>query len=96
MSNYYLAHLCNIAINFKIFLNNYHYIHSIKLYIIITILMFLVLSISILFMSLLQLINGGQFLNITPAFLSSACLAAASSPMPVIAILPLISMYASL
>ena len=49
-----------------------------------------------LFISLLQVLNGAQFLNITPLFLSSACLAAASSPAPVIVILPLTSIYASL
>ena len=36
----------------------------------------LALSISILFISLLQLINGEQFLYITALSLSSACLAA--------------------
>ena len=41
--------------------------------------MSLALSISILFISLLQLINGVQFLNITCLCLSSACLAAASA-----------------
>ena len=58
--------------------------------------MSLALYISILFISLLQLINGGKFLNITPLFLSSAGLAAASSSTPLIVILPLTSMYASL
>ena len=42
--------------------------------------MSLALSISILFVSLLQLVKGAQFLNITPLFLSSAYLAAALSP----------------
>ena len=54
----------------------------------------LALSISGLLISLLQLVNGTQFLNITPLFLSSACLAAASFPAPVIVIHPLTSMYA--
>ena len=58
--------------------------------------MFLELSISILSISLLQLINGVQFLNITPLLFSSACLASALSPAPVIVILPLKSMYTSL
>ena len=71
--------------------------------------MSLALSISILFISLLQLINGAQFLNINPLFLSSACLAAndcvavldvsgfCSGPASlVIFILPLTNMYASL
>ena len=39
---------------------------------------------------------GVQFLNITPIFLSSACLAAASVPLPAIATVPLTSMYGSL
>ena len=53
------------------------------------------LSISVLLISLLQLINGAQFLNITTLLLSSTCLASASSSTPVIVILPLTSMYAS-
>ena len=56
----------------------------------------LVLSISVLFISFLQLINGVQFLNITPLFLSTACLYAASSPAPMIVILSLTSLCASL
>ena len=56
----------------------------------------LALSISILFISLLQLVNGAQFLNIPPLYLSSNLLTAASSFTPVVAILPLTSMYASL
>ena len=58
--------------------------------------MSLSLSIFTLFISLLQLVNGAQFLNITPLFLSFVCLVAASSPTPVIIILPLTSIYASL
>ena len=57
---------------------------------------YLALSISALFVSLLELIDGAQFLNITPSFLSFAYLAATSSPAPVIVIVPLTSMYASL
>ena len=53
------------------------------------------LSISVPFILLMDLINGAQFLNITPLFLSSDCFAASSSPAPVIVIVPLISMYAS-
>ena len=34
----------------------------------------------VLFISLMQLMNGAQFLNITPLFLASACLAAVSFP----------------
>ena len=55
----------------------------------------LALSISILFISILQLIRGVQFLNITPLFLSPTCLAATLYPAPVILALPLTSMYAS-
>ena len=35
------------------------------------------------------MVNGAQFLNATPLSLSSACLAAASSPALVIVIFPL-------
>ena len=42
------------------------------------------------------MVNGAQFLNATPLSLSSASLAAASSPAPLIAIFPLTRMYASL
>ena len=58
--------------------------------------MSLELSVSVLFISLLQLINGVQSLNIAPLFLSSPCLAEASSPAPVIVTVPLTSIYASL
>ena len=46
------------------FLNNHHY--TIVIYIGITTSMSLALSTSTLFISLLQLINRAQFLNITP------------------------------
>ena len=42
------------------------------------------------------MVNGAQFLNATPLSLSSACLAAASSPAPVIVIFSLPWIYASL
>ena len=48
---------------------------------------------SVLFILLMHLVNGAQFLNVTPLFLSSARLAAASSPAPVIFIVPFTSMY---
>ena len=67
-------------------------LYCIKLYIGIPISISLALSISVLFISLLQLIKGVHFLNITPLFLST-CLAAASSPAPVIFIVPLTSMH---
>ena len=50
--------------------------------------MSLALSICILFISLMQLIKGAQFLNATPLSLSSACLAASSAPLPLIVIVP--------
>ena len=50
--------------------------------------MSLALSTCVLFISLIQLVKGAQFLNTMPLSLSSACLAAASSPAPVILIVP--------
>ena len=50
--------------------------------------MSLALSTSVLFISLMQLVKGAQFLNVTPLSLSSACLAVVSAPAPVI-IVPL-------
>ena len=49
---------------------------------------------SVLFILLMHLVNGAQFLNITPLFLSSNHFAASSSPAPVIVIVPFASMYA--
>ena len=46
--------------------------------------MSLALSTCVLFISLMQLVNGAQFLNATPLSLSSACLVAASAPAPVV------------
>ena len=84
-------------------------LYSIKLYIRFTISISLAISISVLFISVLQLIKGAQSLNITTLFLSSACLAAnncaavvgaagsgSAPPSPVINILPLTSIYGSL
>ena len=48
--------------------------------------MSLALSICVLLISLMQLVNGAQFLNITTLSFSSACLAAASAPLPLIVI----------
>ena len=53
------------------------------------------LSISVPFILLMHLVNGAQFLNITPLFLSSNRFAASLSHSPVIVIVPLTSMYAS-
>ena len=58
--------------------------------------MSLALSICVLFISLMQLIKGAQFLNDTLSSLSSACLAAASAPLQLIVIVPLTRIYASL
>ena len=58
--------------------------------------MSLALSVSILFISLLQLINGAQFLNVTPSFLSSSSLPGASYLAPVVIIFPLTTIYALL
>ena len=43
----------------------------------------------------MHLVNGAQFLNITPLSLSSARSAAASGPSPVIVIVHFTSMYES-
>ena len=56
--------------------------------------MSLALSICVLYISLMKLIKGAQFLNATPLSLSSACLPAA--PLPLIAIVPLTRIYESL
>ena len=58
--------------------------------------MSLALSTCVLFISLMQLVKGAQFLNATPLSLSSAYLAAASAPAPLIVIVPLTRIYASL
>ena len=50
---------------------------------------------SALFILLMHLVNGAQFLNVTPLFLSSAHLVAASSPAAVIVIVPFTSMHES-
>ena len=51
---------------------------------------------SVLFILLMHLVNGAQFLNVTPLSLSSAYLAAAAaSPAPVIVIVPFTSVYES-
>ena len=78
------------------------------MYIDITISISLAWPISVFFISLLQLVNGAQFLNIMSLFLSCACLSAnncaavlgasgsGSGPAsPVIVILPLKNMYES-
>ena len=57
--------------------------------------MSLALFICVLLISLIQLVNGPQFLNSTPLSLSSARLAAALFPAPVIVIFLLTRIYAS-
>ena len=49
----------------------------------------------LLFILLMHLVNGAQFLNTTFLFLSPHCLAAALFPALVIVIVPLTNMYAS-
>ena len=48
-----------------------------------------------LFILIIHLVNGAQFLNVTPLSLSSACLSPALSPSPVIVIFPYTSMHES-
>ena len=50
---------------------------------------------SVLFILLMHIVNGAQFLNVTPLFLSSARPAAVSSPAPVIVTVSFTSMYES-
>ena len=50
---------------------------------------------SVLLILLTHLVNGAQFLNVTPLSFSSACSAAAIAPSPVIVIVPFASMYES-
>ena len=50
---------------------------------------------SVLFILLMHLVNGVQFLNVTPLSLSSAFISPALAPAPVIVIVPLTSMYQS-
>ena len=64
-------------------------LYSIKLYIGITISISLALSTCVLFISLMQLVNGAQFLNITFLFL---LFGAAAVPMLFTYIVPLTSM----
>ena len=58
--------------------------------------MSLALFTCVLFILVMQLMNGAQFLNATPLSLSSACIAAALYPAPVIVIFPFTRIYASL
>ena len=50
---------------------------------------------SVLFILLMHLVNGAQFLNVTPLSFSSAYLASALAPTPVTLIVPFTSMYES-
>ena len=58
--------------------------------------MSLALSTCVLLISLMQLVNGAQFLNATPLSFLCACLAATSAPLPLIVIFSLTRIYASL
>ena len=49
----------------------------------------------VFFILLMDLVNGAQFLNVTPLSLSSARFVTSSFPVPVIVIFPFTSMYAS-
>ena len=68
--------------------------YSIKLYIGITTSMFLALSTCVLFVSLMQSVNGAQFSNIT--FLLKLFAAAHSAALFALDIVPLTSIYVSL
>ena len=59
-----MVHLQSIAINLQMFSNNYH-LYSIKSYIGITASMSLQLSTCVLFISLMQSVNGAKFLSAT-------------------------------
>ena len=48
---------------------------------------------SVLFILLMDLVNGAQFLNVTPLPLSSAPFVASSFPAPLIVIVPFTSIY---
>ena len=50
---------------------------------------------SVLFILLMHLVNGAQFLKATPLPLSSARFVASSFPAPVIVIVPFTNMYES-
>ena len=49
----------------------------------------------VLLILLMHLVNGAEFLNVTPLSLSSACLTLALSPSPVFVIVLFTSMYES-
>ena len=49
----------------------------------------------VLLILLMHLVNAAQFLNVTSLSRSSACLAAASFPAPVIVMVPFTSVYES-
>ena len=50
---------------------------------------------SVLFILLMHLVNGAEFLNVTLLSLSSAFLASALAPAPVTVFVPFTSMYES-
>ena len=71
-------------------------LYSIELHIGITPSISLILSICVLFISVMQFANDEQFSNITCLSLSSAGLAGAIAPAPVTAVVPSTNIYASL
>ena len=58
--------------------------------------LYFALSIWVLFISLMHSVNGAQYLDITPFFLSSAVFKTLSASASVIVIVPLTSIYVSL
>ena len=94
--SYRLAHLCNIAINLHmlIIITFYQIIHWHYYINIFSIIYFCIIYLTIYFTFISN--EWSTILNITPLFLSFPCLSAALSPAPVIVILPLTHMYASL
>ena len=69
--------------------------YSIKLYIGITTSISFALSIWVLLILFMHAVNGAQFLNITPLFLSSACFVASLSYAPLTVIVALTIIYTS-
>ena len=82
---YHLEYLCGTAINFLVFLHNYCY--TLLDYALTSQYLDSAVSTKVLFISLMQLVNGAQLLNVTCSFLSFACLAALSASDAVTVIL---------
>ena len=71
-------------------------LYSINLYVGIATSIYFALSIWVVFISLMQSVNGAQFFNITSLSLSPNCFGASSASASIIAIVPLTSVYALL